>query len=131
MIKLTEIDAKKLNEEMLVEGFKTYKSNFFNTEEYKRLATDIIWGLSSFDGERIVFNNCSFSQLLAAGKYVIDKHAHGGDIRVRYTNADSLKADLIYKFGEQPDEKDYDKLVTYIDNNIDLINIFSIKYQNF
>lgn len=129
MYNLNDDEKQKLDIKMLSHGYRKCDSNFFDTKEYKQLITEMMVGLPKYEDSRLSFKDCNKQQLLASGKYVLDKHAHGGDIRVRYTDMDSMTADLICLFGENPREDQYDEIAKYIDDNIALIKVTDVPVE--
>lgn len=129
MYKLNKDEKKNLDTNMLVHGYETYKTNFFDTKEYKDLVSDMIFDLPSFYQDNLEANNCTKNNLLKVGKEVINKHMSNTDTKVRYVDMDSLKADLYCLFGEEPKEEQYDEIIKYIDDNIELINVTDVPVE--
>ena len=111
MIKLSENELNILHKKMLFHGHKTYTSDFFATQEYKRLRYSAIDHLNASWDNRLSFHFCSINDILKAGKYVVEKHTNGINIRVPYTNNDYLTSMVIAKFGTNPKTKKYDKII--------------------
>ncbi len=129
MYKLNENQKKRINIEMLAHDHKICDTNFFETTEYKQLASEMIGTFPKYKCLNVNYKNCSKLALLNAGKYVVDKHTYGTDTRVRYVDMDSLTAELYAKFGETPKEEKYDEIIKYIDDNVDLIKVTNVPVE--
>ncbi len=122
-MKLKETEKETLNTLMSIYGYNEYKSSFFETNEYKKLRIAMLDNLPILNDQRLIFRFCDKSELLKAGKYIIDKHCNGIDLKIPYTSDDDLKTQLVCRFGENPSEEKYDEMVDYIKNNITLLKV--------
>ena len=64
--------------------------------------------------------------MLADGKFVIDKHFGKLDLRVAYTDGDNMETQLIALFGKKPTVEQYDEIIDYINNTVDLVKVTDI-----
>ena len=126
MITLTDKEKKKLKTIMAVYGYSEYETNFFKTDEYKRLRIDMLDNLPVLNDKRLKFKFCDKSEVLSAGRYVLDKHCDGIDLKIPYTNGDDLETQIISRFGEKPSVESYDEIIEYIKNNIELVRVTDI-----
>lgn len=126
MHKLTDDEKLELQKKLLLLGAKDFTSDFFNTEEYKELRHDMMDHLDTYDDERIRFKLLPMSTVLKAGKYVIDKHTRGINIKVAYTNLDFLRSDVIARYSEKPKRYEYDEMIRFIEDNVQQIDITDV-----
>ncbi len=82
--------------------------------------------LPVLNDERLKFKFCDKSEVLSAGRYVLDKHCDGIDLKIPYTNGDDLETQIISRFGEKPSVESYDEIIEYIKNNIELVRVTDI-----
>ena len=123
MRELSEKEKHKLECMMLFDGYTEYETDFFESEEYKKLRIAMLDGFPLIKDKRLNFKFCDKRELLRAGRYVVDKHCGGIDLKVPYTNGDDLETQLISRFGEKPSIENYDEILQYIKNNIELVRV--------
>lgn len=111
---------------MLVEGFESYETNFFDSTSYKNLREYMLEYLPYGNMDRFHFDYVPKSEVISAGKFVIDKHFSNLDLKVRYTKGDDMESRLIAIFGPKPSPDKYDEIIDYIDNQIDLVKVTDI-----
>lgn len=126
MINLNNEELDSLQKNMLLYGYQEYTTNFFDTNEYKKLRYSAIDNLKVQQDSRLSFKFCPINDVLKAGKYIIKKHTQEINIRVPYTNNDHLTSRIVAKFGPDPKQKKYDKIVEFIKNEIELIKVTDI-----
>jgi len=66
------------------------------------------------------------SLMLQSGKYIVDKHFGKIDLRVPYTNGDELKSQIVAIFGCNPKPEEYDSIIDYIKNQLELVKVTDI-----
>lgn len=125
-MELTENEKKGLRTRLLVNGVKHYETDFFNTDSYDRLRTEMSHALPLIHDKRLKFAFCDKNDILSAGKYVIDKHFGGIDIRVPYANGDDLESQLVKRFGDKPKPEQYDEIIDYINTHLELPKVTDI-----
>ncbi len=121
-------DEEKLNIKicMLVNGYDTYETDYFNTDSYKKLRSTMLENLPFGDENRFRFDFYPKAEILKAGRFVIDKHFGKLDLRVPYANGDDMESQLIALFGKQPKPSQYDDIIEYINNQIELVRVTDI-----
>lgn len=117
------IEFKKI---LALGGFKTYKSAYFDSENYKRLRAVFLDNLPKINIEYPNIKYCSLSKVKQAGKEVINKHTNNIDIKVPYSFEDELESALIETFGPNPKEDKIDEVIEFVQNNMELKKITDI-----
>ena len=123
---MTEEEQKDLHATMVFNGYSTCETNFFDTKEYKKLRNTMLEYFPFGNPKRFNFDFFPKSEILASGKYVIDKHFGKVDLRVPYTDGDDMESQIIALFGKEPTPDQYDDIVDYIKNKVNLVNITEI-----
>ena len=78
---MKNIQNKELQKRLLLSGAEEYTSTFFETDNYEELSQKI----ASFDEEdlrKLEFKKISIDLVLETGRYVINKHTKGIDIKL-------------------------------------------------
>lgn len=123
---MTEDEKLILEARMIISAYKTYESNYFDTESYKQFKHTIIDHLPNNIIKKTTFTLYPKSQMLQDGKYVIEKHFSDFDLKVPYTDDDDLYSSVVAKFGKDPQPEQFDNIIKYINNQIKLIKITDI-----
>lgn len=129
MVKMNDDDKRIFDARMAYYGYKSYKSDFFATDEYAKLQACIINHLPVKNDPRLKFAFCDKSDVLSAGKYVIEKHFNDIDLRVFCTNGDDLYTQVIARFGEKPKEEECSEIIKYIKNHLSFIKVTDIPVE--
>ena len=123
---MTEDEKLILDAKMIKGGYKTYESNYFDTESYRKFKHTILDHLPNDIIKKSTFTLYPKSQILQDGKYVIEKHFGDLDLKVPYTDGDDLYSSVVAKFGKDPQPEQYDNIIKYINNQIKLIKVTDI-----
>jgi len=123
---MTENEKLILDAKMIKGGYKTYESNYFDTESYRKFKHTILDHLPNDIIKKSTFTLYPKSQILQDGKYVIEKHFGDLDLKVPYTDGDDLYSSVVAKFGKDPQPEQYDNIIKYINNQIKLIKVTDI-----
>ena len=122
---MKNIQNKELQKRLLLSGADEYTSTFFETDNYEELSQKI----ASFDEEdlrKLEFKKIPIDLVLETGRYVINKHTKGIDIKVYYTDGDTLKKKIIAEFGPKPEKSQYQAIIKFIKERASLIDITAI-----
>lgn len=107
-------------------GFNTYKSAYFDSENYKKLRTAFLDNLPKVNVAYPNIKFCSLSKVKQAGKEIVNKHTNNIDIKVPYSFEDELESALIETFGPNPEEDKMDEIIEFVQNNMDLKKVTDI-----
>lgn len=125
-MQIDEDEKKDIKTFMLIDGYKTYETDYFNSNSYKSLRNIMLECLPYGDMGRFHFDYISKSEVISSGKYVIDKHFCNLDLRVRYSRDDDMKSRLMALFGSNPKPDKYEEIINYVNNQIDLVRVTDI-----
>lgn len=117
---------KQLNTIMNLYGYESYDTDYFETNDYKGLREEMLNNLPYGNLRRFNFKNYPLSDIVSAGKFVIDKHFGNLDLRVKYSNGDDFESRLIALFGPNSDPSKNDDIISYIENQIELVRVTDI-----
>ena len=117
------IDLKAI---MLLSGFTSYKTDYFDTNSYKSFRSTMLDNLPYGDLERFEFDLYPKSEILKSGKYVINKHFGKLDLRAKYADGDDMESQLVSLFGLDPSPGKYNEIIDYINNQIQLVRVTDI-----
>ncbi len=120
---MTEKEEKSLKRCMLVHNYSTYDTDYFDSQEYRKLRNTMLDYLPH-DGDSLEKSKCIFkSEVMQAGRFVIDKHFGMLDLRVPYSKEDDLKSQVIALFGTNPDKQNYNEIIKYINDQVNLVRV--------
>lgn len=120
------MDVDILKKIMALDGYKSFKTDYFDSKLYKELRSIM---LECLPYESIGLPNFSYitkRELLSSGKYVLNRHFKAHDLKVRYDHNDKLESSLLAKFGKNPSPNKYSEILEYINNNIKFIKVTNI-----
>ena len=126
IMKITDDEKLSLKTEMLVYGYKTYETAYFDSNEYKKLRATMLEHLPKGDPNRFSFEFLPKNEILKAGRFVIDKHFGKFDLRVPFANGDDMETQLVSIFGKNPKPEQYDEIIDYINSQVDLVRVTNI-----
>lgn len=122
---LNEEDNKRLKKKILIGGFSSYETDYFNSNSYRSLRQTMLENLPHNNFElNIPF--CPKNEIIKAGRYVIDKHFGNLDLRVRFADGDDMKTQLFAIFGPNPTPDKYEDIIKYVNNQIGLLRVTDI-----
>ena len=122
-MRIYEEDKLDLKTKMLLAGYKTYKTDYFTSPEYRSLRMTMLDHLPKGSEDRFSFKMFPKSEILEAGKYVIDKHFGNVDLLVPFANGDDMESQLVALFGYEPSPEQYDEIIEYINNQIASVRV--------
>ena len=125
-MQISDQEKKDLKTTMLVNGFSTYETDYFDSLSYKKLRETMMENLPYGNENRFHFDFFPKSEILKDGRFVIDKHFGKLDLRVPFADGDDMKTQLVALFGKEPKEEQYDEIIEYINNQIDLVRVTDI-----
>lgn len=125
-MQITDDEKKEIRNEMLVNGYTEYETDYFDSASYERLRSTMLEYLPENNEKKFTFDFLPKSEILAAGRFVIDKHFGTIDLRVPFANGDEMETRLVALFGEKPTPEQYDDIIDYINNQIDLVRVTDI-----
>ena len=125
-MQITEDEKRDLKTKMLVDGCLEYETDFFDTNAYKNLRTTMLDYLPTCNKKIFDFKLLPKSEILKAGRYVIDKHFGKIDLRVPFANGDELESKIVAIFGCNPKKEKYDNIINYINNQVELVRVTDI-----
>lgn len=123
---LEDDELLELKKILKIGGYQTYKTAFFDSDNYKKLRTIFLDNLPHFNIPYPTIHFCSLDKVKQAGTTVIQKHTNGIDIKIPYTFEDDLMSSLIEVFGERPEENKIEDIIAFIKNNIELKKVTDI-----
>ena len=101
--------------------YKTYKSAFFDSQNYKTLRSTFLDNLPKAEITFPKIHFCSLNKVKQSGTEIVQKHTDGIDIKIPYTFQDELKSAVIETFGTTPQEDQINEIINFIKNNIFII----------
>ena len=124
-MQLNEKDSKRLKMKMLQNGYTSYETDYFNSNSYRSLRQTMLENLPHNNFElNIPF--CTKSEVINAGRCVIDKHFGNLDLRVKFADGDDMESQLYAIFGPNPTPDKYEDIIKYINNQIKLLRVTDI-----
>ena len=122
---INEEDSKRLKVMMIKNGYTSYETDYFNSNSYRSLRKTMLENLPQSNyGLNIPF--CTKSEVINAGRYVIDKHFGNLDLRVKFADGDDMESQLYAIFGPNPTPDKYEDIIRYINNQIKLLRVTDI-----
>ncbi|MBR3230028.1 MAG: hypothetical protein IKF91_04290 [Bacilli bacterium] len=122
---LNEEDNKRLKKKILIGGFSSYETDYFNSNSYRSLRQTMLENLPHNNFElNIPF--CPKNEIIKAGRYIIDKHFGNLDLRVRFADGDDMESQLYAIFGPNPTPDKYEDIIRYLNNQIRLLRVTDI-----
>ncbi len=118
-------EQKRLQTIMLTSGSSSYETDYFNSNSYNSLRQTMHENLPKRNYE-LNIPLCSKSEVINAGRYVIDKHFGNLDLRVRFADGDDMESQLHAIFGSNPAPDKYEDIIRYINNHISLLKVTNI-----
>lgn len=125
-MQLTDEQWMALEIQRLIYGFDTYETDYFATSSYKKLRTTLLNYLPTENPENFIFMIFPKSEILQAGKYVIDKHFESIDLQVYFTTRDDIASQVNTLFGQRIISEQYDEVIDYINNQLELVRVTDI-----
>ncbi len=125
-MELTANEKHRLKIKMLFYKYESFQTAFFETLEYQKLREVMLSNLLTKKDKRLKYLFCDKNELLSAGKYVIEKHMDDIDLRIPYTNGDDLSTQLMARFGPYIKEEQYNQVIDYVKNHVELRNVTDI-----
>lgn len=123
---MEEKEKNALKRCMLLHGYSSCETDYFDSQDYRRLRYTMLDYLPH-DENSLKKSKCIFkSEVMQAGRFVIDKHFGMLDLRVPYSKEDDLKSQVIALFGTNPDKQNYDKIIKYINDQANLVRVTDI-----
>ena len=114
--------------------YKTYKSAFFDSQNYKTLRSTFLDNLPKAEITFPKIHFCSLNKVKQSGTEIVQKHTDGIDIKIPYTFQDELKSAVIETFGTTPQEDQINEIVDYADQKYqelcDKHNIYYVKVSD-
>ena len=123
---MSDREKKDLKTEILIRGYSEYETDYFNSDDYNKLRTTMLEYLPKMEAKYLNFKLLPKSLMLQSGKYIVDKHFGKIDLRVPYTNGDELKSQIVAIFGCNPKPEEYDSIIDYIKNQLELVKVTDI-----
>ena len=123
---ITDQDKKELKKRKLICGFKSHDTAFFDSSSYRKLRETMLDHLPNGDTDKYILDFIPKSEMLKAGRFVIDKHFSEFDLRVPYANGDDMKSQLTAVFGLDPKKEQYNDIIEYINSHIELVRVTDI-----
>ena len=124
-MQINEEESKRLKAQMLADGYSSYETDYFNSNLYRSLRQTMLENLPH-NNFKLNIPFCPKSEVIKAGRYVIDKHFGNLDLRVRYADGDDMKSQLYAIFGSNPTPDKYEDIIRYINNQISLLRVTDI-----
>lgn len=124
-MQINEEESKRLKAQMLEGGYSSYETDFFNSNLYNSLRQTMLENLPH-NNLKLNIPFCPKSEVIRAGRYVIDKHFGNLDLRVRYADGDDMESQLYAIFGPNPTPDKYEDIIRYINNQISLLRVTDI-----